>query len=144
MIENAILIQSQQGDYPVHFFREILDLEKLLGTSNDEFFIIADKNVWEIFNDSLSKIRYSHLLLLDSNEETKTMDGVTSVLSWLSQNGATKSSVILAIGGGVIQDLATFTSHIYFRGIKWRYVKPAVISIQSSRLRNQRVQLIAL
>jgi 3-dehydroquinate synthase len=128
MIENRILIQSQQGDYPVHFLREILELEKLLGTSQDELFIIADKNVWEIFNDSLTKIRYSHLLLLDSNEETKTMDGVTSVLSWLSQNGATKSSVILAIGGGVIQDLATFTSHIYFRGIKWRYVPTTLLS----------------
>jgi 3-dehydroquinate synthase len=128
MIEDKILIKSQQGEYSVYFLHEILELEKLLGTSNDEIFIIADKNVWEIFKESLIKIKHSHLLLLDANEDTKTMEGVTSVLSWLSQNGATKSSIVLAIGGGVIQDLATFTSHIYFRGIKWRYVPTTLLS----------------
>ena len=128
MSQNKITIKSQQGDYPVHFFREISELEQILETSEDELFVIADTNVWKIFNDSLIKINFSNLLLLDANEETKTMNGVTSILSWLSQNKATKSSVILAIGGGVIQDLATFTSHIYFRGIKWRYVPTTLLS----------------
>jgi len=34
----------------------------------------------------------------------------------------------LAIGGGVIQDIATFTAHIYKRGVKWEYLPTTLLS----------------
>jgi 3-dehydroquinate synthase len=42
--------------------------------------------------------------------------------------GATKTSHLIGIGGGVIQDLATFSSHIYFRGIDWTYIPTTLLS----------------
>jgi 3-dehydroquinate synthase len=132
MIADKIIIQSKQGNYPVNFLHEINELQKLINKSKNLFFILADKNVWNLFKDSLINIEHSSLLLIDANEESKTMNGVTSVVTWLSQNGATKSSQILAIGGGVIQDLATFTAHIYFRGIKWSYIPTTLLSQSDS------------
>jgi len=48
------------------------------------------------------------------------------------ENKASKSSVILAIGGGFIQDLSTFVSHIFHRGIKWIFIPTTLLSQSDS------------
>jgi len=65
-------------------------------------------------------------------ESEKTLAGVERFLGFLQKENATKKSKILAIGGGVIQDIATFTAHIYYRGISWIYVPTTLLSMADS------------
>ena len=134
MITNEIVIRSGQGDYSVKFLKNINTLIKSLEQKEEDYFLICDENIWNIYGTILSQIPTKSKILLDANEETKTIHGATKVLEWLSINGATKTSQILAIGGGVIQDIATFVSHIYYRGIKWHFVPTTLLSQADSSI----------
>ena len=51
---------------------------------------------------------------------------------FIQKENATKKSKILAIGGGIIQDIATFVAHLYHRGISWIYVPTTLLSMADS------------
>jgi len=125
------IVSSAQGDYPVEFYKSVDELSKNFGWSTDSYFLI-DRNIWRIYESKLDFVKKDKMLILEADENTKTMQGATSVIEWLNQKGATKSSVVVGIGGGVIQDISTFVSHVYYRGIKWVYVPTTLLSQSDS------------
>jgi len=129
--QSPILIKSQQGDYPVDFISKPSSLTSLLPKSG-EIFLLADRLVMDLYKEKLGSLVSFPTFLVDANEETKTLEGVTRLIDWLLEKKATRSSHIIALGGGVIQDLATFTSHIYYRGIKWTFIPTTLLSQSDS------------
>jgi 3-dehydroquinate synthase len=124
-------ISSAQGDYPVEFYESVIDLSSEKTWPSDCYFLV-DRNVWELYKSKLDFIQAEKTLILDAHEKVKTMQGVTDVIEWLNQKGATKSSLVVGIGGGIIQDISTFVSHVYYRGIKWIYVPTTLLSQSDS------------
>ncbi|MGZ8254051.1 MAG: 3-dehydroquinate synthase [Burkholderiaceae bacterium] len=58
------------------------------------------------------------MVRLPDGEHTKRWDSVALVLDALVEHGADRKSVVVALGGGVIGDLAGFAASIYMRGIR--------------------------
>lgn len=125
---SEIQIKSLQGDYPVNFFSKISELLTSQGFLDNDYYILMDEKIHEIYSESLEKLNTFPTFLIPSNEKSKSLSKISDFVEWLISAGATKSSVILAIGGGVVQDVATFTAHIYKRGIKWEFVPTTVLS----------------
>jgi 3-dehydroquinate synthase len=130
MIKNELIIKSSQGDYPVIFLESISNLRQ--EDKLNQSFIIVDKNVLQIYGKKLSKILTRPYFVVEPTEEFKSLEGVGKIVEWLIDNGAIKSSQIIAIGGGITQDLATFVSHIYYRGIRWVYLPTTLLSQSDS------------
>lgn len=61
----------------------------------------------------------SEIQLIQISEEFKDFHRIYPIYGWLLRNGADRHSVIVALGGGVIGDLAGFLAGTYMRGIKW-------------------------
>ena len=123
-----IKIKSGQGDYSVHLFDELQDVVEIIRGLSNVMFVI-DKNVADIYPQFNS---LNNKLLVSATESEKTLRGVSKVLDFLQSNNCTKESVVIAVGGGVIQDIVTFASHIYYRGIKWIYVPTTLLSMCDS------------
>jgi 3-dehydroquinate synthase len=133
MIKNSesIVIASAQGDYQVTFYKNLIELNKVVEKNRDVYFLV-DKAVWEIYGKDLDCVDVKKLLILNGDENTKSLIGITQVIEWLNKNGATKSSILIGIGGGVIQDVTTFVSHVYYRGIKWEFIPTTLLSQSDS------------
>ncbi len=54
------------------------------------------------------------------------------VATWLQSMQATRQAVVVAIGGGIIQDIVSFTTHVYYRGISWIFVPTTLLSMSDS------------
>jgi 3-dehydroquinate synthase len=57
-------------------------------------------------------------LTLPDGEHTKRWDSVARILDALVDHGADRRSIVVALGGGVIGDLAGFAASIFMRGIR--------------------------
>lgn len=123
-----IQIKSGQGDYLVHLFDELHDVVEIIKGLPNVVFVI-DKNVADIYPQFNS---LNNKLLVNAIELEKTLEGVSKVLDFLQSNNCTKESVVIAIGGGITQDIVTFTSHIYYRGIKWIFVPTTLLAMCDS------------
>lgn len=130
--ENHLVIKSLQGDYSVVFEENIQSAIEAALTINSDCYLIIDAKVWNLYKSSMERLNQFPRMLIDVKEANKSLDVVGQISEWLVQEGATKSSLIIAIGGGMVQDLATFTSHIYYRGINWAYLPTTLLSQSDS------------
>src|SRR2546421_9932092 len=117
-----LTIKSGQGNYDVKFLEDLLGLTGLLETA-PKAVLVLDKNVAQRYSAQLSRLTATlPTLTVPATEEEKTLEGVTRVLTFLQQHDCNKQSVIIAVGGGIIQDIVAFAAHVYYRGLKWFFV----------------------
>ncbi|OBK96480.1 3-dehydroquinate synthase [Mycobacterium asiaticum] len=127
MTQDRMIIKSEQGDYPVDFVGEVGSVPGLIDI-NAETFVIIDKALIDLYGKDLCELLERPTYRLTADEESKTLAGVGHFVDWLLANRATRSAHIVAIGGGVVQDVATFACHIYYRGVPWTYVPTTLLS----------------
>ena len=108
------------------------DSIKGLGACLEPFrsvFAVIDKNIpvnaqlMEILKAKNAGIRY-----INPSEETKTIETVMDICSWLLESGADRDAMILAVGGGITTDMAGFAACIYKRGVRFAYVPTTLLS----------------
>lgn len=126
-----LTVRSGQGDYNVRFHgspRAALEAS-LVGAVG----VIADAHVLEVYRTDFSDLLEGvSVLEIGATEETKTLEGVATACSWLLSLRANQTSRVVALGGGVIQDVATFAAHIYHRGVRWDFVPTTLLAMSDS------------
>ena len=128
----SLTIRSGQGDYQVDFPADLTQLLAQL-ESFTRAVVLVDETVAKIYREPLSPL-LDRLpwLSVPATEDEKTLAGAQRALEFFQQNNATKQTVVIAIGGGIIQDIATFSSHIYYRGLRWVYVPTTLLGMCDS------------
>ena len=133
MIENRVenlRIKSAFGDYSVIEAADDASLYEYLALLEDAFFLV-DSRVYDLAKLG-KRLPPNRIFQVEATESSKNLDSVARISSWLASNHADKQSTLVAIGGGIIQDLATFTAAVYFRGIKWIFVPTTLLSMADS------------
>ena len=120
-------ILSINGNYLVTFHEELTSLLEKLEVSPDSF-ILIDSQVANQYEQIMRLLPIERYMVIQSLESNKSLTTVSDICEWLMSLGASKTSHLIGIGGGIIQDLSTFSSHIYFRGINWTYVPTTLLS----------------
>ena len=123
------LVRSGGGDYTVSFQRTTADLLRAIDSLNASV-LIVDSTVDQLYELS-TRLRLP-TLTVEATEDEKTLRGVQKAAEFLQENRCNKRSVILAIGGGIVQDIVTFTSHIYYRGSMYAYAPSTLLSMCDS------------
>jgi len=120
-------IRSQMGDYDV--FPTQMDDPVYLEALRSARAALVDRRVWELYESHLAPlIPADRLILQDVNEDIKTADICLSYCRRMLEMDFKRGETFLAVGGGVIQDLATFTASILYRGIPWIYVPTTLLA----------------
>ena len=80
MIKNSesIVIASAQGDYQVTFYKNLIELNKVIEKNRDVYFLV-DKAVWEIYGKDLDCVDVKKLLILNGDDNTKD-DDLSSII----------------------------------------------------------------
>ncbi len=69
-----------------------------------------------------------HLIAIASGEESKNLDTFSLLCQKMLENGFTRKDCVVAVGGGVVGDLAGFASACYMRGIDFYNVPTTLLS----------------
>jgi 3-dehydroquinate synthase len=72
------------------------------------------------------------VLAVEASEDTKTLAGCERLILELREAGVRRGDHVLAVGGGIVQDIATFVSDVYMRGLAWSYVPTTLMSMVDS------------
>ena len=83
----------------------------------------AVSRVMKMLEDRQARIR-----LVEASEEGKTLETVMDICSWLLENNADRDALVLAVGGGIVTDMAGFASCIYKRGVRFAYMPTTLLS----------------
>jgi len=76
--------------------------------------------------------REGPVIALKASEDTKTLAGCENLILQLQAAGVRRGDRILAVGGGVVQDVATFVAQVYMRGLEWHYAPTTLMAMADS------------
>lgn len=71
-------------------------------------------------------------IVLPAGEASKTLDGTSEVLDALAKLGASRDAAVIALGGGVIGDLAGFAAATWMRGIDFVQLPTTLLAMVDS------------
>ena len=71
-------------------------------------------------------------LFLAAEEREKSLDRMPELIERMRAAGVHRRTLLTAIGGGVIQDIAAFAASVYMRGLRWTYVPTTVLAMVDS------------
>ena len=91
-------------------------------------FLVYDRNVAWVSKEIAAGCPLAGMKALDTSEKAKDMATVLDLCSWLLEAGADRSSLLLAVGGGITTDLAGFAACIYRRGIRFAFVPTTLLA----------------
>jgi 3-dehydroquinate synthase len=119
-------ICSSLGDYSVVF----VSLTDLSEWQMDADLLLVDA----FFRGRLAFPADLPVIWIEATEQAKSLAQTLPVFVSIKEAGLGRSSRITAIGGGVIQDVATFVASLYMRGIRWSYVPTTFLGMADSCL----------
>ncbi len=84
-------------------------------------FVIADNNTAQLVLPRIDSewLRQATPIVIPAGDEHKTLDTLASVWQALSDGGATRHSVVVNVGGGMVTDLGGMAAATFKRGIRF-------------------------
>lgn len=115
---------TASGDYPVLIGRGLLG--RVAWPASGRRFVVSDEHVGELYAAPVGEV--SGLIEIGAGEEHKTLQTAERVWEALVEQGATRADHVVAVGGGVVGDLAGFCAATYQRGIPVVQVPTTVVA----------------
>lgn len=99
--------------------------------------VVTDSNVHNLYAEEVNTLLNdngfdSTVCVFDAGEENKGMDTILEICRSCIENGLDRKSMIIALGGGVVGDMAGFASAIYMRGIDFVQIPTTLLSQSDS------------
>ena len=109
----------------------ISELNDAIGNQSAEsIFILTDTNTNRLCLPTLlryEKLKGSHQICIASGDENKNINSAVEIWKYLSENGATRKSLMINVGGGMITDIGGFAASTFKRGLRYINVSTTLL-----------------
>ncbi|MEO6847759.1 MAG: 3-dehydroquinate synthase [Chthoniobacterales bacterium] len=131
-----ISVNTANGNYPVHIESGLLDSAgKIIAAAipAKRIGVITDENVHALYGKRLEKsLRDAgitpHEIIIPAGEKSKSFASLEQICDALISAGLDRSSGVIALGGGVVGDVAGFAAAVYFRGIPLVQIPTSIVA----------------
>lgn len=133
---------SASGSYDVLIGEGLLDrlgslVREALPSADKQVLLVSDSNVAPLYAErvsvSLGTAGFDvHLEVLPAGEKTKSLESFSRLVRRCAALGLSRRSTVVALGGGVVGDLAGFTAASYMRGCNLVQVATSLLAMVDS------------
>ncbi|MQF70287.1 3-dehydroquinate synthase [SAR202 cluster bacterium AD-804-J14_MRT_500m] len=133
----ATTVSHSSGKYPILVGWGILEQlgDRLTESGIDgPVFVVTDSNVFPIYGRQAQRALQrsgieAHFYVIPPGEESKTLSMASEIYQFLVHRRAERRNTIIAIGGGVVGDLAGFVAATFLRGLKFIQVPTSMAAM---------------
>ena len=120
-------IQSHKGIYTVEFDDACID--RFAEWDFDTTHFIVDIKVAQLYPEQLQPILgATSVLLLDALETNKSLEKLSDYVEFLVDKKIRRNHTLVAIGGGIMQDITSFLAATLLRGVEWIFYPTTLLS----------------
>jgi 3-dehydroquinate synthase len=134
-IKHTLNVDLDDRSYPIYIGTGLLDQADLISRHVDgqSALVVTNSTVAPLYLKPVqkaldsAKIRHDELILEDG-EQHKTLASVEAVIDLLLTNRHDRYTTVIALGGGVVGDIAGFAASIYQRGVNFIQIPTTLLS----------------
>ena len=123
----AMRIRSHRGPYEVRF--NTGDVEQLWNDLPANAHFLIDARVAELYRDKIQPVLSTRsVLCLEATEANKSLNRFPAYVEHLVSNKVRRGDVLIAVGGGIIQDITCFLAATLLRGLDWHFYPTTLLA----------------
>ena len=115
-------IKSHRGKYEVIFKQNIKDTIE----PKDNNFFIVDREIKKTQPSLFKGIK--NVIYITAKEDNKNLEYSSLIISSLIKKNIKKNCILIAVGGGITQDITCFIASTLFRGIGWYFIPTTLLA----------------
>jgi len=119
----TISIHTENRISKILIGENLSNLNKYLPTGNT--ILITDENIMKLYGAMFPAFP---VITIGLGEKNKTLDTLSLIFDKLIEFEADRSTFIVAIGGGIVCDVAGFAASVYMRGLRYGFVSTTLLS----------------
>lgn len=126
-MSHRITIKSAFREYEAEFVENfVIPLKSEIAAGG---VLIIDTTVLRIYKKRIGgALKESECIVIEANEQSKTMDKSQKLIEKLVEREVRRNQKLIAVGGGVIQDIVGFTASILYRGVEWIFFPTTLLA----------------
>ena len=122
-------VKTSSGGYNIYLERGAILKAGEYFNLDRRVLVVTDSGVPSQYSETVAKqCKTPFIVTVPEGETSKCFDEYKSLLSVLVDNGFTRSDCVVAVGGGVVGDMAGFAAASYMRGICFYNIPTTVLS----------------
>ena len=102
------------------------------GCQHDRLFVLADETTARLclpVTEQSERMKEAGKIVIGATDANKTLDSLAHVWTELSRLGATRHSLLINIGGGMVTDLGGFAASTFKRGISYINIPTTLLAM---------------
>lgn len=131
-----IKVELGENSYDIFIGENLFEeVAKFIDASNfsKKVLIVTDENIFNLYGETLRKIFCRHesnfeIEIIPPGETSKNLENAEKLYTCAIESQLDRKSVIVAIGGGVVGDLAGFVAATYLRGVNFIQVPTTLLA----------------
>ena len=129
----TITLNTHDSSYNIYIGRDILKNIKKYLEIYDKILILSNKTIMPLYQEKIKNIlsEYESRILFYSvldGEKYKNVETISEIIGFMAENGFSRKSVVVSVGGGVVCDMGGFTASVYMRGIDFIQVPTSLLA----------------
>lgn len=132
---HKLQVRVRDKTYPIYIENHILDhVQQYIADCfrGKRIILVSDDQVFPRYGekmiDRLKESWECHYLVVPHGEETKSFRMLPKLYEAFLEAGITRSDLVIALGGGVVGDLAGFAAATYLRGVKFVQIPTSLLA----------------
>jgi len=138
----TVELQNNPHAYQIEIGRDLLTksgewARQCLSSRTTKVALVSNKKVFSLYGDAVKSSFENqgfevHTFLMNDGERYKNFRTIEQTLTFFSENKLTRTAAAVALGGGVIGDLAGFAAAIFLRGIAFLQIPTTLLAMIDS------------
>lgn len=125
-VPEALTISSHKGNYSVSFDAHCARIPSQL---SDGMHFLIDANVARLHAQVLEPaLGSAYTTLIEATEHNKALEQMVHVMHRLVQQRLRREHLLVAVGGGIIQDITCFIASTMLRGVSWQFYPTTLLA----------------
>ena len=137
----AATVRTSSGDYPIWVgWGTLGELPERVkeAASPGAAYVITDRGAYRHGRNAQIALEAggipAHIFTLPPGERSKTLEMANTLYGWLAGLRAERGHMVLAVGGGIVGDLAGFVAATYLRGIAFAQVPTTMLAMMDASI----------
>jgi 3-dehydroquinate synthase len=138
----VVKLKEKSHDYKIEISHNSLNAcgewtRKCLSSTNKKTVVISNRKVFGLYGNTVKKSLENAgfevvVWLMKDGEKHKSLRSLETALKFFSEQKLTRNDAVIALGGGVVGDLAGFAAAIYLRGIAFLQIPTTLLAMIDS------------